>query len=55
MARWAEMMRDQAGWERYDDDFRADVMANFRVVSVKSGERGKMLRAVGLGLGEPMQ
>ena len=55
MARWAEIMRDQAGWERYDDDFRADVMAIFRVVSVKSGERGKMLRAVGLGHGEPMQ
>jgi hypothetical protein len=48
-------MRDRAGWERNDDDFKAEVMAIFQVVSVKFGERGKMLRAVGFDLGEPMQ
>ena len=54
-ARWAEVMRDHAGWERNDDDFRADVMAIFQVVSVKFGERGKMLRAAGFDSGVPMQ
>ena len=54
-ARWAEVMRDQAGWESYDDDFRADVMAIFQVVSVKFGERGKMLRDAGFEAGVPMQ
>ena len=33
----------------------AEVMAIYQVVSVKFGERGKMLRAVGFDLGEPMQ
>ena len=23
MARWAELMKSQAGWESYDDDFKA--------------------------------
>ena len=55
LARWGEVMRDLAGWERNDDDFRADVMAIFQVVSVKFGERGKMLRAVGFDLNEPMR
>ena len=55
LARWGKVMRDHAGWESYDDDFRAEVMAIFQVVSVKFGERGRMLRAVGLDLGEPMQ
>ena len=55
LARWGELMRDHAGWERNDDDFRAEVMTIFQVVSVKFGERGKMLRAVGFDLSEPMQ
>ena len=54
-ARWAEVMRDHAGWERNDDDFRADVIALYQVVCAKFRERGKMLRAVGFDLGEPMQ
>ena len=54
-ARWAEVMQDQAGWGSYDDDFKADVMAIFQVVSVKFGERGKMLRGVGFDLNQPMQ
>ena len=55
LARWGEVMRDHSGWERNDDDFRADVMAIYQAVSAKFGERGQMLRAVGLDLGEPMQ
>jgi len=55
MARWAEVMRDRAGWENYDDDFRADVMAIFQVVSVKFGEQGMMLRAARFDSGVPMQ
>ena len=54
-ARWAEVMRDQAGWERNDDDFRAEVMAIYQVVGAKMGERGKMLRAAGFDSGVPMQ
>ena len=54
-ARWAEVMRDQAGWERSDDDFRAEVMAIYQVVGAKMGERGKMLRAAGFDSGVPMQ
>ena len=55
LARWGEVMRDHAGWERNDDDFRADVMATYQVVCAKFRERGTMLRAVGFDLGEPMQ
>ena len=55
LARWGEVMRDHAGWERNDDDFRADVMATYQVVCAKFRERGKTLRAVGFDLGEPMQ
>ena len=55
LARWAEVMRDHAGWERNDDDFRADVIAIYQVFGVKFGERDKMLRAAGFDLGEPMQ
>ena len=55
VARWAEVMRDQAGWESHDDDFKAEVMAIFEVVSVKFGERGKMLRAVGFESNVPVQ
>ena len=54
-ARWAEVMRDHAGWESYDDDFKADVMAIYQVVCVKFGERGKMLHGAGFDLNEPMQ
>ena len=54
-ARWAEVMRDKAGWESYDDDFKAEVMAIYQVVCVKFGERGKMLHAAGFDLNEPMQ
>ena len=54
-ARWAEVMRDRAGWERNGDDFRADVIAIYQVFSAKFGERGKMLRAAGFDIGEPMQ
>ena len=55
LARWAAVMRDRAGWERNDDDFRADVMAIYQVVCAKFAERGRMLRAVGFDLGVPMQ
>ena len=55
LARWGEVMRDRAGWERNDDDFRADVIAIYQVFSAKFGERGRMLRAAGFDLGEPMQ
>ena len=55
LARWGEVMRDHAGWERNDDDFRADVMAVYQVVCIKFGERGRMLRAAGLDSGVPMQ
>ena len=55
LARWVEVMRDHAGWERNDDDFRADVMAIYLVVSARFGERGRMLRAAGFDLNEPMQ
>ena len=54
-AGWSEVMRDHAGWDRNDDDFRADVMAIYRVVGSKMGERGKMLRAAGFGSHESMQ
>ena len=54
-AGWSEVMRDHAGWERNDDDFRAEVMAIYQVVCAKFGARGRMLRAVGFDLGEPMQ
>ena len=54
-ARWAEVMRNNAGWERNDDDFRAEVMAIYQAVGVKFGERGKMLRAAGFDSGVPMQ
>ena len=55
LARWGEVMRDRAGWERNDDDFRADVIALYQVVCAKFRERGNVLRAVGFDLNEPMQ
>jgi len=53
LARWGEVMRDHAGWERNDDDFRAEVMAIYQVVCAKFGARGRMLRAVGFDFGVP--
>ena len=55
LARWGVVMRDHAGWDRNDDDFRADVMVIYQVVCAKFRERGTMLRAVGFDLGVPMQ
>ena len=55
MARWAEVMRDRAGWKSDDDDFKAEVMAIYQAIGVKMGERGKVLRAAGFEYGEPMQ
>jgi hypothetical protein len=55
LARWAEVMRDHARWESYDDDLKAEVMALFQVVGAKMRERGWVLRAAGFEYGEPMQ
>ncbi|MCU0500600.1 MAG: hypothetical protein MUC51_02330 [Anaerolineae bacterium] len=55
LARWAEVMRDEAGWERYDDDLKADVMALYQAIGAKMRERGRVLRAAGFDYGEPMQ
>jgi len=54
-ARWAEVMRDKAGWENYDDDFRAEVMAIYQAIGVKAGARDKILRAAGFDSNEPVQ
>ena len=54
-ARWAEVMRDKAGWERNDDDFRAEVMAIYQAIGVKAGARGKILRAAGFDSNESVQ
>jgi hypothetical protein len=48
-------MRDHAGWERNDDDFRAEVMAIYQAIGVKAGARGKILRAAGFDSNEPVQ
>ena len=55
VARWAEVMRHHSGWENYDDDFRAEVMAIYQAIGVKAGARGKILRAVGFDSNEPVQ
>lgn len=54
MARWTEVMSRRPE-SASDDDLEVEVMAIYSVLGAKMGERSRVLRAVGVRYGEPMQ
>jgi hypothetical protein len=53
-ALWVEVMGRRGEWPSLDD-FKVEVMAIYRAIGSKAGERVEALRAGGFELGEPMQ
>lgn len=53
-ARWAEVMGPGGEWASLDD-FTVEVMAIYRAIGSKAGERVEALRAGGFDVIEPMQ